>query len=157
MDVDYALGIEKEKRAMDWSPSGNSSVPEGRWVNASYGVNNFMITAKTCKKFVCEIRDDYAWCEGGRAMYLPIDDVDYFVEVDTDDPKYQWPFIDEKAIKPDETQMAIANNIVSIMRDGDCIQVGIGALPTAVVIALEKMVIAVYPGAFDSITILFMR
>jgi len=70
-------------------------------------------------------------------MFLPIDEVDYFVEVDVDDPKYQWPYIAEKDIKPDDIQKAIAANCVSIMRDGDCIQVGIGALPTAVVIGMR--------------------
>ena len=71
-------------------------------------------------------------------MFLPIDEVDYFVEVDVDDPKYQWMYIAEKDIKPNaEVQAAIAQNCVSIMRDGDCIQVGIGALPTAVVIGMR--------------------
>jgi acyl-CoA hydrolase len=138
MDAEYARFFRKDKakRAMDWGVQA-IAVPEAGYVNASYGVNNFMTTAKSCKKFVCEIRDDYAWCEAGRNMYLPIDDVDYFVEVDTSQEKYQWMFIAEKDIKPNETQMAIAKNCLSIMRDGDCIQVGIGALPTAVVIALR--------------------
>jgi len=139
MDHDYARWYRKDKasRPMDWSVQA-IAVPEGGYVNGSYGVNNFMISAKTCKKFVCEIREDYAWCEGGRSMNLPIDQVDYFVEVDCDNEKYQWMYIPEKDIKPNETQMAIADHCLSIMRDGDCIQVGIGALPTAVVVALEK-------------------
>ncbi|HPC74836.1 MAG TPA: acetyl-CoA hydrolase/transferase C-terminal domain-containing protein [Syntrophales bacterium] len=138
MDAEYARFYRKEKakRAMDWGVQA-CAVPEAGYVNASYGVNNFMITAKSCKKFVCEIRDDYAWCEAGRGMYLPIDDVDYFVEVDTSQEKYQWMYIAEKDIKPNEVQMAIAKHCLEIMRDGDCIQVGIGALPTAVVIALR--------------------
>jgi acyl-CoA hydrolase len=139
MDAEYARFYRKDKakRAMDWGVQA-CAVPQAGYVNASYGVNNFMITAKSCKKFVCEVRSDYAWCEGGRGMFLPVDEVDYFVEVDVDDPKYQWPFIAEKEIKPNDVQMAIANNCLSIMRDGDCVQVGIGALPTAVVIGLAK-------------------
>jgi len=138
MDAEYARFYRKNRaeRAMDWGVQA-CAVPEAGFVNASYGVNNFMITAKSCKKFVCEMRSDYAWCEGGReTMYLPIDEVDYFIEVDVDDPKYQWPYIAEKNIQPKPEEKAIAQNILSIMRDGDCIQVGIGALPTAVVIAL---------------------
>ncbi|HRT27154.1 MAG TPA: hypothetical protein P5573_03455, partial [Syntrophales bacterium] len=126
MDAEYARFYRKNRaeRAMDWGVQA-CAVPEAGFVNASYGVNNFMITAKSCKKFVCEIRSDYAWCEGGReTMYLPIDDVDYFVEVDVDDPKYQWPYIAEKEIQPKPEEKAIAQNILSIMRDGDCIQVG---------------------------------
>jgi len=80
-------------------------------VNASYGVNNFMITAKSCKKFVCEIRDDYAWCESGRGMNLPIDHVDYFVEVDTSQEKYQWMYIAEKDIKPNEVRCPSRNTV----------------------------------------------
>jgi acyl-CoA hydrolase len=139
MDHDYARWYRKDKasRAMDWGVQA-CAVPEGGYVNGSYGVNNFMITAKSCKKFVCEIREDYAWCEAGRSMVLPIDEVDYFVEVDVDDPKYQWMYIPEKDIKPKEVETAIANHCLEIMRDGDCIQVGIGGLPTAVVIALAE-------------------
>jgi acyl-CoA hydrolase len=139
MDAEYARFYRKEKtkRAMDWGVQ-TIAVPDGAFVNASYGVNNFMITAKSCKKFVCEIREDYAWCEGGRSMNLPIDEVDYFVEVDVDDPKYQWAYMAEKEIKPREVEKQIAQHCLSIMRDGDCIQVGIGGLPTAVVIALSE-------------------
>ncbi len=138
MDHEFARFYRKDKakRAMDWGVQA-CAVPEAGYVNASYGVNNFLITAKSCKKFVCEIRDDYAWCESGRGMNIPIDDVDYFVEVDTSQEKYQWMYIAEKAIKPNEVQTAIANHCLSVMRDGDCIQVGIGALPTAVVIGLR--------------------
>jgi acyl-CoA hydrolase len=138
MDAEYARFYRKDKakRAMDWGVQA-CAVPQAGYVNASYGVNNFMIVAKSCKKFVSEIRSDYAWCEGGRGMFLPIDEVDYFVEVDVDDAKYQWMYIPEKDIKPDDIQKAIAANCVSIMRDGDCIQVGIGALPTAVVIGMR--------------------
>ena len=139
MDTEYARFYRKDKlkRAMDWGVQA-VAVPEGGYVNASYGVNNFMIVAKSCKKLVCEIRDDYAWCESGRSMNFPVDEVDYFVEVDCDNEKYQWMYIPEKDIKPNEVEMAIANHCLEIMRDGDCIQVGIGALPTAVVLALEK-------------------
>jgi acyl-CoA hydrolase len=67
---------------------------------------------------------------------LPIDDVDYFIEVDTD--KYKWPYINEKAFVPSETDKAIANNVLKIMGDGDCLQVGIGNLPTAVCHAIRE-------------------
>ena len=139
MDTEYARFYRKDKakRAIDWGVQA-IAVPDGGYVNASYGVNNFMIVAKSCKKFVCEIRADYAWCEAGRSMVLPIDEVDYFVEVDVDEPKYQWMYIPEKTIKPKDVETAIANHCLEIMRDGDCIQVGIGGLPTAVVIALAN-------------------
>lgn len=139
MDAEYARNYRKDrtKRAMDWGIQSIAE-PAGSYVNGSYGANNFMVTAKSCKKFVCEIREDYAWCESGRNILLPIDEVDYFVEVDVDDPKYQWPFVSEKDFVPTEVQETIANNMLTILRDGDCIQVGIGGLPSAVVMALAK-------------------
>jgi len=137
-DHDHAAWYRKNKsdRVMDWGIQSIAK-PEGNYVNSSYATNIWMSVAKTCKKLVCEVRDDHAWCEGGRNNVLPIDDVDYFVEVNTSNPKYQWPAINEKALKPTDVEQKIADNIVGIMRDGDCIQVGIGNLPTAVVIALE--------------------
>lgn len=127
---------EKQKRAIDWGIAPIAK-PEGNYVNGSYGVSNFMVTAKSCKKFVAEIREDYAWCEPGRNVNLHIDDVDYFVEVDCSNPEYCWPQFDEKAIKPSIEEEKIAEHILSIMRDGDTIQVGVGSLPSAVVLAMS--------------------
>jgi acyl-CoA hydrolase len=128
---------ERSKAAMDWAITAVPK-PEHGFVNFSYGVNNAMIAAKTCKKIVAEIRDDYAWCEPGRNILLPIDDVDYFVEVDLSNPLYLWPQIDERAYEPTEEEKIIAKHILSIMGDGDCLQVGIGGLPTAVVQEIRK-------------------
>jgi acyl-CoA hydrolase len=139
MNTEFARFYRKEKanRVFDWGIAPVAK-PERNYVNGSYGASNFMITAKTCKKFVAEIREDYAWCEPGRNVNLLIDDVDYFVEVDCSNPEYCYPQFDERDIKFGGDEEKIANHILSIMRDGDCIQVGVGKLPTAVVIALSK-------------------
>jgi len=139
MNTEFARFYRKEKanRVFDWGIAPVAK-PEGNYVNGSYGASNFMITAKTCKKFVAEIREDYAWCEPGRNVNLLIDDVEYFVEVDCSNPEYCYPQFDERDIKFGGDEETIANHILSIMRDGDCIQVGVGKLPTAVVIALSK-------------------
>lgn len=127
---------ERSKNALDWAVVA-AAPPEHGLVNFSYGVNTSMMTYRSAKKLVVEIRDDYPWCEPGRNMTLPIDDVDYFVEVDTSNPSYQWPQIDETGIQPSEAEKAIANNILNIMDNGDCLQVGIGGLPTAVVFGIR--------------------
>ena len=139
MNTEFARFYRRDKaaRVFDWGIAPIAK-PERNYVNGSYGVSNFMITAKTCKKFVAEIREDYAWCEPGRNVILPIDDVDYFVEVDCSNPEYYYPQFDERNIKFGGDEETIANHVLSIMRDGDCIQVGVGKLPTAVVIALSK-------------------
>ncbi|AHF97294.1 4-hydroxybutyrate CoA-transferase [Desulfurella acetivorans A63] len=138
MNYQFARFYRKEKsqRVADWGIA-TIAKPEGSYVNGSYGVSNFMITAKTCKKFVCEIREDHAWCEPGRNVNLHIDDVDYFIEVDLSDPDFQYPRLDERNIIPSETDKKIAEHILSIMRNGDVLQVGIGSLPTAVVLAIS--------------------
>ena len=127
---------EKSKVANDWAIL-SVPPPEHGFVNFSYGVNNAMIAVNTSKKFVAEIRDDFAWCEPGRNMLLPIDDVDYLVEVDTSNPLYQWPQTDEKSLAPSEEEKTIAKNILSIMGDGDCLQIGIGRIPTAIVFGIK--------------------
>ena len=112
--------------------------PERGHVNFSYGVANSMTAVKSARKVVVEIREDYAWCEPGRNILLPIDDVDYFVEVDLSNPRYRWPEVDEAGTALTDADKAIASNILSIMGDGDCLQVGIGSIPLAVVLAVRS-------------------
>lgn len=139
MDAEFARFYRKNKmdRVYDWGIVPVAK-PERNYVNGSYGASNFMITAKTCKKFVAEIREDYAWCEPGRNVNLTIDDVDYFVEVDCSNPEYCYPQFDERKLHAGGDEVKIAEHILSIMRDGDCIQVGVGKLPTAIVIAIAN-------------------
>ena len=102
--------------------------------NMSYGTNNTNIFKQTAKKIVFEVRSDYPWAEGGRFNTIHIDDIDYWVEVDCE--KYKWPQINEKAIKSKPEEQAIAQHVMSIMRDRDIVQLGIGALPSACVTAM---------------------
>ncbi len=127
---------QKSDCAMDW---GIISVapPENGFVNLSYGVANSMTAARTAKKVVVEIREDYAWCEPGRNIILPVEDVDYFIEVDLSNPAYRWPEVDEAGISLTNAHRAIAHHILGIMGDGDCLQVGIGAIPLAVVFGVR--------------------
>ena len=127
---------EKEKSAIDWAVV-SVAPPERGMVNFAYGVANSMTAIRSAKRVVVEIRPDYPWCEPGRSMLLPVDEVDYFVEVDTSESLYRWPQVDEGGIKLSDADRAIAQNILSIMADGDCLQVGIGTIPLAVVLAVK--------------------
>ena len=139
VNYQYARWARKDKsnNAMDWAIL-SVPPPEGNFVNFSYGVNTAIYAVKSSKKVVAEICDDYAWCEPGRNMIWPVDKIDYFVEVDTSNPLYQWPQMDERKADSTEAEQKIAENIVSIMGDGDCLQVGIGKLPTAIVRQIRK-------------------
>lgn len=127
---------EKSDCAFDWAIFP-SAIPEQGMINFTYGVGHGFLYSRCAKKIVVEIRDDYAWCEGGRYMTMPVDEVDYFVEVDTSNPFYRFPQMDERAIVPSEAEKRIANNILTVMGDGDCLQVGFGALPTAIVMGIR--------------------
>jgi len=127
---------EQEKSAIDWAVV-SASLPERGMVNLSYGVANSMTAVRSAKKVVVELRSDYPWCEPGRNILLPIEDVDYFIEVDVSKPEYQWPQMDEAEVQLTDADRSIAKHILSIMGDGDCLQVGIGAIPFAVVLAVK--------------------
>ena len=92
------------------------------------------LLTRRAKKIVFEVRSDYPWAEGGRFNTIHIDDIDYWVEVDCE--KYKWPQINEKAIKSKPEEEAIAQHVMTIMRDRDIVQLGIGSLPSACVAAM---------------------
>jgi len=124
---------EKKKRALDWFITAVSP-PQFGYFNFSYGTNEALMFSKCAKKVVLEIREDYPWCEPGANNMIPVDDVDYLIEVDCE--KYRWPQMPEA--EPGPMEEKIAENCLSIMDDGDCIQLGVGALPTAVARAIAQ-------------------
>jgi acyl-CoA hydrolase len=124
---------EKSKRAIDWFIVAVSP-PEFGYFNFSYGTNEALMFSKCAKRVVVEVRQDYAWCEPGANNIIHVDDVDYIVEVDCE--KYRWPQMSEPEPGPVENE--IAQNCLSMMDNGDCIQLGIGALPTAMARGIAK-------------------
>jgi len=63
--------------------------------------------------------------------YLEYDRVDYIIECD-----YRLPELPD--VPSGEKDMAIGRHIANLINDGDCIQVGIGAIPNAVCSCLES-------------------
>ena len=126
----------KANRGLDWWINAASPWDEHGFANFSYGTNNANIFSQCAKKSVIEVRADYPWAEGGRFNTINIDDIDYWVEVDCE--KYKWPQINEKAIKAKPEEEAIANHVMTIMRDRDIVQLGIGSLPSACVGAMTN-------------------
>jgi acyl-CoA hydrolase len=63
--------------------------------------------------------------------YLESHDVDFIIETD-----YQLPTIEEAPVT--ELDMQIGRRIAGLIGDGACIQVGIGAIPSAVCMELER-------------------
>jgi 4-hydroxybutyrate CoA-transferase len=63
--------------------------------------------------------------------YLHATDIDYFVPTEE-------PLIELAPPKLGEIEKAIGGHVASIIKDGDCLQLGIGALPDAVLSYLEE-------------------
>ena len=104
---------EQEESAIDWAVI-SASLPERGMVNLSYGVANSMTAVRSARKVVVELRSDYPWCEPGRNMLLPIEDVDYFIEVDVSKPEHRWPQMDEAGVQLTDADRSIAKHILSI-------------------------------------------
>lgn len=62
--------------------------------------------------------------------FIHINDIDHFIEVDA-------PLIEANRKEPDETSKRIANNVASLIEDDSCLQIGIGAIPDAVLSSLS--------------------
>ena len=60
---------------------------------------------------------------------ISMDKIDLFVEDDT-------PLVEAKFTAPDEVEMAIGRNCAELIQDGACLQMGIGAIPNAVLASL---------------------
>ncbi len=62
--------------------------------------------------------------------FIHLRDIDYLIE--HDEPLLEWPVVDE----PDEVTRQIAENVASLVSDGDTLQMGIGRLPDTVLHSL---------------------
>ncbi len=62
--------------------------------------------------------------------YIHINDIDYIVEADT-------PVIELAPPNIGEVERAIGENIAALVKDGDCLQLGIGAIPDSVLLFLK--------------------
>ncbi|MGX8701655.1 acetyl-CoA hydrolase/transferase family protein [Caproiciproducens sp.] len=62
--------------------------------------------------------------------FISVEDIDYIVEADA-------PLIELAPPKLTEVEMAIGRNCASLVRDGDTLQLGIGAIPDAVLMCLK--------------------
>lgn len=74
-------------------------------------------------KIIIEVNPRVPRVAGGQL--INIKDVTMLVEVD-------YPFKEIPSAVPSKTEREVAKNVRSLLKDGDCIQVGIGSLPNAI-------------------------
>ena len=79
--------------------------------------------ALSAKTVIAEVNPNMP-CVGGNS-YLHVSDIHYFVHSEE-------PLIELKPPTIGEVEKAIGSNVAQLIKDGDCLQLGIGAIPDAV-------------------------
>jgi 4-hydroxybutyrate CoA-transferase len=99
--------------------------PEAGMVNL--GLTNFYSPEmiKGADVVIAEVNDQMPMVYGENWMELS--DFDYFVEHSSPIPEFK------RKGEPSELENAIAENVASMIKDGDCIQMGVGTLPEAII------------------------
>lgn len=103
-------------------PDENGIVSLGTSVDAS-------LAAIECAKTVIAVVNRNVPRSFGQAR-IPLDCIDVFVEDNT-------PLVEAKFLQPNDIEIAIGKNCAELIKDGACLQMGIGALPNAVLAQLE--------------------
>lgn len=88
-------------------------------------ISHYRASADKAKTIIVEVNEDMPIAHGGYGNTLHISEVDYIVEGGhTGMPQIP-------SLEPTEVDQKIAQYVLKELRDGDCIQLGIGAMPNA--------------------------
>ncbi|TNE77209.1 MAG: 4-hydroxybutyrate CoA-transferase, partial [Gammaproteobacteria bacterium] len=99
--------------------------PPDRHGNCSLGVS-VEVTRAACdmaKTIIAQINPQMPRTHGDAA--IPLADIDFAVEIDSEIPGFEPPQLSDVHLK-------IGRHVAELIRDGDCLQMGIGAIPDAV-------------------------
>lgn len=99
---------------------------EAGYFNFSVSPSHMMAVCEVAKKVIVEVNKNLPVCQGGFEHGIHISKVDMIIEGDNPIPAIL------PAPTPSEVDMKVAELIVEELKDGCCIQLGIGAMPTAV-------------------------
>ena len=91
-------------------------------------VDYTLAAIKKAKCVIAQVNDQMPWT--GPESLVPVEDIDVFVE-------YSAPIIELKPPKIGPVEETIGKNCASLIRDGDTLQLGIGAIPDAVLMFLK--------------------
>lgn len=104
------------------TPDGNGNVSLGVSVDYTYQA------IKSAKVVIAEVNPNMP--RTGESSLVNVLDIDYFVPVDV-------PLIELEPPVIGEVEKKIGQNIANLIKDGDCLQLGIGAVPDAILGFLE--------------------
>jgi 4-hydroxybutyrate CoA-transferase len=99
------------------------------FVNLGVSCDYTLQLVKSAKTVIAEV-NPHMPRTGGSAS-VKVTDIDYFVPCDL-------PLVQLAPPKIGEVEKAIGSNIASLIKDGDCLQLGIGAIPDAVLTFLGE-------------------
>ena len=91
-------------------------------------VDYTLAAIKKAKCVIAQVNDQMPWT--GPESLVPVENIDVFVE-------YSAPIIELKPPKIGPVEETIGKNCASLIRDGDTLQLGIGAIPDAVLMFLK--------------------
>jgi 4-hydroxybutyrate CoA-transferase len=92
-------------------------------VSLGISVDYTLQAIKSAKTVIAEVNPNMP--RTGPTSMLPVQEFDYFVEVDT-------PLIELEPPVIGEVERTIGQYIADLIKDGDCLQLGIGAVPDAI-------------------------
>lgn len=118
--VDFAIATAKPATVF---VAAVSPMDEHGKVYLSFDMQAGLQNMKSADRVIFEINSNIPRVFGETA--LPIERADYIYEADTTLPT-------SPMTTATQTELAIAQNVVSLIRDGDCIQLGIGGMPNAI-------------------------
>lgn len=98
---------------------------EHGYFNFGPSCSHMAAVVENSRKVIVEVNRNLPCCEGGFEECVHISDVDMIVEHDS-------PMVELLAKAPTAVDEAVAKNVVDLLRGGECLQLGIGAMPNAV-------------------------
>ena len=96
--------------------------------NFNFGITNAHIrrdVMNTAIKII-EVNTNFPIVHGGSEEFLNIDEIDYIIE-GTNSEMFCMP-----QVEPTEEEVKIAENIIPLIKNGACLQLGIGGVPNAI-------------------------
>lgn len=98
------------------------------YVSLGISVDYTLQLCKSAKTVIAEVNPNMP--HTGGTSYVSVEDIDFFVPC-------EMPILELSAPNIGEVEQAIGSNIASLIKDGDCLQLGIGAIPDAVLNFLQ--------------------
>lgn len=93
------------------------------YVSLGVSVDYTLEAVKQARRVIVEVNPNMPRIMGN--SFVHVSDIDWFVQAD-------YPLLELKPTTIGDVERAIGKNIASLVNDGDCLQLGIGAIPDAV-------------------------